>query len=60
MTRVARLHPESRTGTRARSRTACAASRPYATEAGSCGYGHVGDREFLTAWLDHPEFRMIK
>ncbi|MFD0135050.1 DUF6368 family protein [Streptomyces sp. NPDC003631] len=33
---------------------------PYATEAGGCGYSHVGDRAFLTAWLDHPEFRMIK
>ncbi|MEU6493843.1 DUF6368 family protein [Streptomyces sp. NPDC046984] len=33
---------------------------PYTTEAGGCGYGHVGDRAFLTAWLDHPDFRMIK
>ncbi|MEV7363339.1 DUF6368 family protein [Streptomyces sp. NPDC093675] len=60
MTRVAPPQPESRTGSRTRSRTVCAASRPDATEAGGCAYSHVGDRAFLTAWLDHPEFRMIK
>jgi hypothetical protein len=27
---------------------------------GGCGYSHVGDREFLAAWLNHPAFRMIK
>ncbi|MFI1368644.1 DUF6368 family protein [Streptomyces griseochromogenes] len=33
---------------------------PYATGDGVCGYSHVADREFLAAWLDHREFRMIK
>lgn len=34
---------------------------PYVTYGeGGCGYSHVGDREFLAAWLDHPDFRMIK
>jgi hypothetical protein len=34
---------------------------PYVTYgAGGCAYSHVGDREFLAAWLDHPDFRMIK
>ncbi|MFF2519384.1 DUF6368 family protein [Streptomyces sp. NPDC058086] len=33
---------------------------PYAAHGGGCGYSHVGDLEFLAAWLDHPNFRMIK
>jgi hypothetical protein len=33
---------------------------PYATTEESCQYTHVGDREFLAAWLRHPGFRMIK
>jgi hypothetical protein len=33
---------------------------PYSTGEDSRWYSHVGDRAFLTAWLDHPEFQMIK
>ncbi|MEU4115611.1 DUF6368 family protein [Kitasatospora sp. NPDC028055] len=33
---------------------------PYATSDGGRWYGHIGDVEFLTAWLAHPEFRMVK
>ncbi|MER7106899.1 DUF6368 family protein [Streptomyces sp. NPDC000229] len=33
---------------------------PYATYGGGCWYSHVGDREFLAAWLSHPDFSMIK
>jgi hypothetical protein len=33
---------------------------PYATGGEGCGFSHVGDREFLAAWLIHPDFRMIK
>ncbi|MER5385439.1 DUF6368 family protein [Streptomyces sp. NPDC002688] len=33
---------------------------PYATDGGGCWYSHIGDRAFLTAWLNHPDFRMIK
>lgn len=32
----------------------------YATYKGGHWYSHIGDREFLTAWLRHPEFRMIQ
>ncbi|MFD3943696.1 DUF6368 family protein [Streptomyces sp. NPDC058579] len=33
---------------------------PYAAYGGGCWYSHVGDGNFLRAWLGHPEFRMIK
>jgi hypothetical protein len=33
---------------------------PYATYGGGYGYSHVGDLEFLAAWLGHPDFHMIK
>ncbi|MFJ9683792.1 DUF6368 family protein [Streptomyces sp. NPDC101194] len=32
----------------------------YATYGGGHSYSHIGDREFLVAWLRHPEFRMIR
>ncbi|MFB6986148.1 DUF6368 family protein [Streptomyces sp. NPDC056230] len=31
----------------------------YAMAQGGHWYSHIGDREFLTAWLRHPEFHMI-
>lgn len=33
---------------------------PYAAYGGGYGYSHVGDLEFLAAWLGHPNFHMIK
>jgi hypothetical protein len=33
---------------------------PYAAYGGGRAYSHVGDREFLAAWLEHPDFRMVK
>nr|WSX75449.1 DUF6368 family protein [Streptomyces sp. NBC_00899] len=32
---------------------------PFEIEDGLYGYSHVGDREFLAAWLGHPDFRLI-
>ncbi|GAA2644675.1 DUF6368 family protein [Nonomuraea recticatena] len=32
---------------------------PYAAHGGGYGYSHVGDLEFLAAWLGHPNFHMI-
>lgn len=33
---------------------------PYEVDDGVHDYSHVGDREFLAAWISHPAFRMIK
>lgn len=33
---------------------------PYAAYGGGSWYSHVGDRDFLRAWLGHPDFHMIK
>lgn len=35
-------------------------SIPYETARGTPWVSHVGDAEFLAAWLDHPRFHMIK
>ncbi|WP_405834716.1 MULTISPECIES: DUF6368 family protein [unclassified Streptomyces] len=32
----------------------------YDTGGGDRWIRHVGDREFLTAWLQHPDFHLIK
>lgn len=32
----------------------------YETARGHCCYRHVGDAEFLAAWLRHPRFRLVK
>ncbi|MEW9527402.1 DUF6368 family protein [Microbispora sp. NPDC049125] len=32
----------------------------YPDDYGSHGWSHVGDAEFLAAWLEHPEFHLIK
>ncbi|MCF2525707.1 DUF6368 family protein [Yinghuangia soli] len=32
---------------------------PYTLHGGSRWYSHVGDRDFLDAWLAHPRFHMI-
>lgn len=33
---------------------------PYVTARGERWFRHVGDTEFLSAWLEHPDFRLVK
>ncbi|MEU8510806.1 DUF6368 family protein [Kitasatospora sp. NPDC048722] len=33
--------------------------QPYGLDGGGRALVHVGDREFLAAWLRHPEFRLV-
>jgi hypothetical protein len=33
---------------------------PYEMDDGAYNYSHVGDREFLDAWLRHSDFHLIK
>lgn len=33
---------------------------PYLTASGKGWFRHVGDAEFLAAWLQHPGFRLVK